>query len=281
MNPGYSHPDVVAPVGPVDPQISLVSVRSRDGRPIALLANYSLHYVGGVPAVSADYFGEFAQRMTRLIGATQTSPPFVAMMSNGTSADVNNVNYALSAGPKRAPFEQIQIVAESVAQAALPVYRQIVYQPQAVLGAATREVELRVRKPSPEERDAARQFLADTTERPLKGLPAVYQHETARLADYPDTVAVVLQALRLGDLGIVASPCETFTETGLALKASTPFRHTFTIELANGYFGYLPTPQQHRWGGYETWRARSSFLAADAEPQVRMTLWDLLQQLKP
>ena len=27
------------------------------------------------------------------------------------------------------------------------------------------------------------------------------------------------------------------------------------IELANGYNGYLPTPQQHALGGYETWRS--------------------------
>ena len=27
----------------------------------------------------------------------------------------------------------------------------------------------------------------------------------------------------------------------------------FTIELANGSYGYLPTPEQHELGGYETW----------------------------
>ena len=27
----------------------------------------------------------------------------------------------------------------------------------------------------------------------------------------------------------------------------------FTIELANGSYGYLPTPSQHELGGYETW----------------------------
>ena len=25
------------------------------------------------------------------------------------------------------------------------------------------------------------------------------------------------------------------------------------VELAHGYFGYLPTPRQHQLGGYETW----------------------------
>ena len=38
------------PAGPTDPEVHFVSLRGTDGRPIALLANYSLHYVGGIPA---------------------------------------------------------------------------------------------------------------------------------------------------------------------------------------------------------------------------------------
>ena len=60
MNPGVANPNLVEPAGPIDPEVPVVSVRSTDGRPIALLANYSLHYVGGVGAghASADYFGD-------------------------------------------------------------------------------------------------------------------------------------------------------------------------------------------------------------------------------
>ena len=67
----------------------------REGRPIALLANYSLHYVGGVGPghASADYFGAFADRVQQLLEADRLDPPFVAMMSNGTSGDINNINF--------------------------------------------------------------------------------------------------------------------------------------------------------------------------------------------
>jgi hypothetical protein len=74
----------------------------------------------------------------------------------------------------------------------------------------------------------------------------------------------------------VSSPCETFVETGLAIKQASPLQPTFTIELANGYNGYLPTPEQHALGGYETWRAKSSYLAVDAEPLVRGKQLELL-----
>lgn len=282
MNPGYNSPDVTEPAGPIDPQIAIVSAQSRDGRPIALLANYSLHYVGGVPGnvVSADYFGEFAVRLKRRLGWDEQAPGCVVIMSNGTSGDINNVNFRLTTPPKREPFEQIGIVADSVASKVAEVYSSITYADDLPLDSIETEVELAVRKPTPDEVQQARKLLEENPDRPLKGLKLIYARETVLLDEYPATVRARLQALRLGDLAIVSSPCETFVETGLAIKRDSPFAQTFVIELANGYNGYLPTPEHHAWGGYETWRARSSYLATDAEPKIRQTLLELLRTLK-
>ena len=71
--------------------------------------------------------------------------------------------------------------------------------------------------------------------------------------DWPDKISIVMQAFRIGDLGIAAIPFETFAEIGLELKSKSPFKQSFTISLANGSYGYLPTPEQHEMGGYETW----------------------------
>lgn len=70
---------------------------------------------------------------------------------------------------------------------------------------------------------------------------------------WPDEISILLQTFRIGDLGVTAIPFETFTETGLELKAKSPFKQTFNISIANGSYGYLPTPEQHQLGGYETW----------------------------
>ena len=58
MNPGYQANGLLEAAGPVDPEVAVLSVQTRDGKPLALLANYSLHYVGGVEPLSADYFGD-------------------------------------------------------------------------------------------------------------------------------------------------------------------------------------------------------------------------------
>ena len=70
MNPPRASANLVEPSGPIDPQVGVLSVQTPDGKPLALLANYSLHYVGGTGAgeVSADYYGVFAERVQQLLG---------------------------------------------------------------------------------------------------------------------------------------------------------------------------------------------------------------------
>lgn len=59
-------------------------------------------------------------------------------------------------------------------------------------------------------------------------------------------MSILLQAVRIGDLGISAIPLEVLTETGLELKTANPFKPSFTMELANGGYVYPPTSEQHR-----------------------------------
>jgi len=278
MNPPRASKDLVEPAGPIDPDVSILSVQHADGKPLALLANYSLHYVGGYPALSADYFGAFAEKITSLVGGDKS---FVGMMSNGTSGNINNVNFR-AAGVKQQPGEQIRIVADSVAQGAFEAYKSIKHQDWLPLAMAQKEIELGVRLPKESDLQRAELILEKAAELKKKVLttqPEIYARETVLLAKYPAKVPVILQAIRVGDLGIVANPCETFVEIGLEIKKTSPLKHTFTIELANGYNGYLPTPEHHALGGYETWRARSSYLEVDASPRIVETWQALLREV--
>ncbi len=280
MNPPSNHKSLVKPAGPVDPEVPILAVQSMDGRPIAVWANYSLHYVGGVPAkaLSADYFGEFARQFADLLDAGKAKPAFVAAMTNGTSGDINNTNF-YEGRIAQQPFEQIRFVAADVARSAHVAYQRVEFQDWIPMVMREAEIELGVRRPSEAEVARARKLIADAGPGPWSDRRLVYANDTLHLLEYPATVKAKLQAIRIGDLGIVTTPCETFVETGLAIKKESPLRMTFTIELANGYNGYLPTPEQHDLGGYETWRAKSSYLAVDAEPKIRSALLGLLEQV--
>lgn len=274
MNPGNQNPALVEPAGPIDPQVSILSVRTADThQPIALLANYSLHYVGDMPALSADYFGVFADRIAQKLGAGMG---FVGILSNGTSGDVNNVDFR-NPRPKTMPGERSRLVADAVADAAAKAYQSAKHDSNLSLAAAVKDLTLKVRKPTADDVAKAKLMLAAADGRALKGQPEIYARESVLLAEYPDTVPVRIQALRVGNLGIAAIPCETFTEIGLEIKEKSPLKPTFTISLANGYNGYLPTPRHHALGGYETWRARSSYLEVGASDAIVPTALDLLK----
>jgi neutral ceramidase len=270
---------VLEPAGPVDPELSILSVRHADGRPLAVLANYGLHYVGGYASgsVSSDYFGLFSERLGRLLGAAADDDSFVGMMSNGASGDVNNTDRKATV-ERQEPWKRMKIVAEDLAQAAARVCREAHYHDTVPLDVAVQELELSVRRPDEDRLTWARDVVAGIGD--LKNLtrPQVYAEEAIALAAGPASVRVPLQAVRIGDLRIAAAPCEVFAETGLEIKrrSRTP---TFLIELANGFNGYLPTAEQHSLGGYETWPARTSYLAVDSAAKIRDALVDLVAKL--
>ncbi|MGB7326836.1 MAG: hypothetical protein WBD31_18310 [Rubripirellula sp.] len=279
MNPPSGNSSLIKPAGPIDPEVSFIIAKSLDDKPIALLANYSLHYVGGVPAgdVSADYFGAFADRIGRKIGADDT---FVGIMTNGTSGDVNNIPFRekRSSHPS---YQRIDEVSELIATRVSDAVRSIDYQDSVQLAAATQDLELAMRKPDPEmQRYFASLQNEDISAESVHRHAQVYAKRTEKLADGPDQTAVMLQAFRIGDLGITAIPFEVFAETGLDLKKRNPFSDSFTIELANGSEGYLPTPAQHELGGYETWMGTNR-VQLDASQQISDVLLTLLQQLVP
>jgi len=281
MNPRRGSNDLVKPAGPVDPQLSVLSVQHADGRPLALLANFGIHYCGGFKRgeVSADYFGMFAKRIGELLRADDVDPPFVGIMSNGTSGDVSNGFDFRKPAPKKAPYQWMQEVAEMVADEALRVVGGIEHHDRVSLAMRQTELELDVRRPGQARLAWAREVWSKAQGKTRLSRPEIYAREAIKLSAYAPTMSLKLQALRIGELGIAAIPCEVFAETGLAIKQSSPLKPTFVIEIANGYNGYLPTPQQHQWGGYETWPARSSCLEIEAETKIRAAVLSLLDEV--
>ncbi len=284
MNPGVENPDLVEPAGPVDTEVPVISVQALDGTPIALLANYSLHYVGGTVSgdVSADYFGMFSARIGELLGVNDNNktPPFVGIMTNGTSGDINNIHWAGKKSTPQPPYEQMRKVANILADEVHKTILDIDYKDYVSLASLQKEISLGVRRPDNQEVKRAQEIVSNAKEPVMMTAEEVYARETLFMKDYPERVSVILQAFRIGDLAITAVPAEVFAEIGLEIKAKSPFKPTFTIELANGYNGYLPTPAQHKLGGYETWRARSSYLEVEASPKITNILFELLNKLQ-
>ena len=281
MNPNRKH--IVKPAGPTDPEVCIVDVRTRRKKPLGLLSNYALHYVGhiniGERQVSADYFGEFARIMPWRIRA-MSSKDFVAMLSNGPCGDVNNIDFHGKRAPRQ-PFEQIRIVAAKVADASWRASKGIEkYHADAPVAMLQREVPLEWRKPSEALIRRSKEIIAMSPEKQgkLPYLATNYARRVLSQVERSGKADCLVQAIRIGDQAIVSFPFETFVETGLEIKKKSPFKHTFLIELANGSYGYLPTPKHHELGGYETWLGTNQ-VQKDGSDLLTRNLLEMLEKL--
>ena len=229
--------------------------------------------------ISADYFPLFCDRLQQLLGADRRRPPFVAMLANGTSGNINNIDFS-QPGVKEAPYTKMKTVADDVAAAAFKALQGIQYHDWVPLKGELRDLDLARRRVTPEQLDRAKEVLArpKTIARPAT-LEEIYAQRTLDLSAAPATLKIPVQALRIGGLGLGGIPCETFVETGLALKAKSPFQPSCIFSIANGYYGYLPTPEHHRLGGYETWLGTNR-LEEQASEKILAALLEMLGRLQ-
>jgi hypothetical protein len=230
--------------------------------------------------ISADYFGAVADNLHDLTGGPRRDArqPFVAALANACFGDINNID-VIKKLRQPYPYHQMEAVAQTVARAIYEAWRSIKYRDWVPLAAREKSIELGVRKPSAAEVQAAKEVLERAPQGPLRLLPEIYARETVQLAQWPDRFKTLVQAFRIGDLGLCALPGEPFCQTGLDIKVQSPFKPTMLVGMANDYAGYLPTEEQHALGGYETWRAKSSFLEVKAATVIQATAQELLMSL--
>jgi putative membrane-bound dehydrogenase-like protein len=278
MHPGYLSKDVVGPSGPVDPQLSVISLQTLDGKPLGVLANYSQHYFGSGP-ISSDYYGLFCKHLaTKLNQPGDGNNGFICAMSQGTSGDQMWMDY----GAEKKNIT-LDAYANAVADSAMKALQTVKHLDHAPLGMVERTIELNYRVPGDKRLAWARPIAAKIENDVPKNKEEVYAREALILHERQKT-SVKLQAIRIGnpgmgELGITTLPNEVYALTGLLLKWTSPFQKHFNIELANGAEGYIPPREQHALGGYTTWPARTAGLEEGAEEKIRTSLREMVGEL--
>ena len=167
-----------------------------------------------------------------------------------------------------------------MAHTALHAYKSINYSRYVPLKFAEASMRLQRRVPSPGLMRWANTFKMDIKQAansPLKNSEVIYAREQFFLRDHPNAT-LRLQALRIGEVAICATPTEIFGITGIKLKLQSPLP-TVVVTLANGAEGYVPPPEQHALGGYSTWPARHAGLEVNAELAIVEGLLGLLEEV--
>ena len=197
-------------------------------------------------------------------------------MSHGCSGDIWRRDYTKPDSWK--PDQTIQQYAAGLVDVATKAYRRIRYRNDVPVQMLERRMTLSYRVPDAQRLAWAKSVVETMRDRLPKTQPEIYAREQILLHERQQT-EIVTQAIRIGDIGIATTPCETYAITALKLKAASPFLNTMVIELANGGDGYIPPPEQHLFGGYNTWAARSAGLEVQAEPKIVEADLHMLEQL--
>jgi|MDTC01.2.fsa_nt_gb hypothetical protein len=271
MHPGYQNPKFVGPAGPKDPWLTFLSVQTASGKPLALLGNYSMHYFGGHPGASPDYCGHFADQVEQRLASGEDA--FVGLLSQGTSGDLWWADYG-----KAKVTREIESYTKELVDLVVEAHTNLEHRADVGLAMAEKRMSFRRRIPDEARLAWARDLMKGMVGRRPKNRPEVYAEQAIYIHEHPEE-EVVLQAIRVGALGMVAMPNEVYALTGLKVKAQSPLPMTCTLELANGAAGYIPPPEQHTFGGYTTWPARTAGLAVDAEPVIVDSVLALLEEV--
>lgn len=268
MHPGYVNPDMTLPTGPKDATLTLLAVAgAEDGKPIALLANYAMHYFNSKP-ISSDYFGEFARQFAARINAPTD---YVVLLSQGVSGDLMWMDYAQ---PQLKDLT-LETYTRGLVDSAEQAYRKVEYEAKPRLRMAEVEESFARRRPDAARLAWAKALLAQMAGREPRNQPEVYAREQLDIENEP-TRRLKLQVLQIGQLALAAWPNEVFSISGLKLREATGFRWLMNVTLANGAEGYIPPAELHPFGGYTTWPAKTASLEVGAEARIVARLTAML-----
>lgn len=255
-NPGRRNADVIRPVGPIDPQVSVLYFQSPEGEPLATLVNYALHVaVVGGNEFSADY----PAVLSRLLAGVK-GEEMLTIFTNGTSGNVNHSYSGLNkTDPLRGHAEAARI-GTVLAANVLKAYAGLEPVEPSSLHVRTDEVKLPVPRVTAREVTWAHEIMARYGQRNAPEFDDIVRAwriiDLSELDGRPLESAV--QAITLGrQVALVGFPGDAFVELGLSIKTNSPFPFTIVSEQSgHGAISYVPNQKAFPEGSYEVISAR-------------------------
>lgn len=306
------------PEGFLDDSVPTLRVDDLDGQPIATVVGFGCHPVVVGPesdAAGPDFVGPLRQRTTELRGggvtvflqgAAGNVLPLEAFIDHAGPEVAFGDRLALEAAHAVADAEPREMTIDHIAYGSvtpISLYRRRVADRQPIQHAACvrRIVDLPLLQAP--DRGALEAELAERTadlaRRAAEGetratMNPVRYHiswieHVLSLADQgplPTSVPGEVWAARIGDHAIVGTPGEIFGEIGAAVRDASPAATTIFAGYCNGVLGYVATPEEHPFGGYEPAVSHRGYgqpapFAPAAADVLRETSLALLAELFP
>jgi len=312
------------PGGPVDHEVRVIRIDDTGGRPIAVVFAHGCHTVTMGPKClrwSADYVGPARELIEHTVGG----------LSLYLQANAGDINPITGIGTEEDNTNEKNRLGSALGGEVLKVlssiYTESIRGERTVIGSLSK-IPYYPRIPITQERDSTIAVKEEMLELSLQDFPKSeeanqivekWESEVSSLVKshasgtpmnvarhlrhwaqiLRDAVAsgqkaavqIPVQAIRVGDIGVVAVPGETFSLQGKAVKSQSPFPHTLFMGYSNGCISYIPTRDAYPaqgWSLQERYRVPDMIfqayllptaLAPDSGERVANKSLELLRQL--
>lgn len=260
----FDDPDALFLEGPIDPEVAVMALRAKSGRPLGVVVNFACHPTHHGPGgeFSAGYPGVLAAQMKK-----RGWP--AALFLNGACGNVHFADPARGgAGPS------MEEIGGALASDAERILQGVAYESAVTLGGRARTVQLPCRAATDAEVQGAvrgAQRFVDTSAYD-RAMPALLDRIRRRR-----TQPAEVQVLKVNRHAFASLPAEAFVQIGLRIKEEARPMRALVVSCANGMVGYVPHPEAFRRGGYETTFGPVSWLAPEAGGMLADAALELLR----
>ncbi len=240
----FSH-EGIGQAGPVDKELQALRVCNMEGETFGMLVNFAQHAdnIGGATAdfISADWPGQVWRTIAQVYGEH-----VITVFLNGCCGDLN---MAIDHPTRRVRNKLPRNLSMGRALAGLAISATEQAEPMETNKVSAKMDFLDIPFYT---RDAA-MFAEVEKERAESAKTGKLSYLVVQNDNWKhdgEIAHVPVQAMQFGDIIFIGLPGEVFTRWGLEIKHWSPAKFTFVVELANGYFNYIPTTDQAQRGAY-------------------------------
>jgi hypothetical protein len=278
------------PGGPMDPDVGVIRIDDRAGRPIAVLFSYGCHTVTMGPKclmLTPDFPGparELIEQATGAkalylqaaagninpitgIGAKQDDTENMTRLGLTLGAEALKTMMQIRTHEKRGPralfsslskntlFPYVPVADSDVEIAARSEVIELPLMPLPSLGEANRILQARTASLEKARKDGVPEHMLTVYRRFEDWAKILLRTVQSGIKD--PTVPLNLQVIRINDLGLAAVAGETLCELGLAVKRASHFDKTLFLGYSNGCISYIPPEDAYPPGGWSPWETYS------------------------
>ena len=242
--------DFIGLEGPDDPDHTVVAAVDNDNNLIAILQNNTTHPTCfyGADFFSADCPGASRGFLRDVIGQIPV------LFFNGAFGDIS-IEDQCSPGNEKNKEQTMLRAAHLMTGETLRLLHEMTFCADLRISHKFEDMSIPVRLPEKKRVAWAKDIIKkiDAGEEITPGMDAFLAWGIVdldnRFAANPTDV-IPLHAITIGELAIVAQPCELYCRFALDIKRRSPFTSTAIFGVADGYCGYCPTIEGIMGGGY-------------------------------